>query len=315
MKHIKRKKLIGFLIIAGLLWSSLAVFSDVDQIVSSVRSISVERMLVVLGLSGMNYWIRLIRFNWLTGRVAVKKIKKDLNSVIFFSGLSMNLTPARVGELVKAYFQQQLFGESFARMAPVVFIERLTDALAMLLMMSFGVLAFQLGRGIFVILVGVVAIIVTLLHHRESGKRIVGLIECFPGGKKMVMPAKRALAVSYRLTDWRPLTLSTGLGLMAWIIEAAGLWLLLGGVGVSLTLSTLYLTLFTFSAAAAAGFISVIPAGLGVNELSTIGLLERLMGVPLAMAVVVTFAFRLVTLWLGILLGMVSLVYLERKID
>src|SRR3989338_9355176 len=117
MRLIRRRSLIGLLIMAGAVWSLLGVFSDWEHLAASLRQISLKRMLLVLGLSSVNCWIRLARFNWLTGRVAVAPIKKDINSMIFFSGLSMNLTPARIGEVVKAFYQQKLFGESAARMA------------------------------------------------------------------------------------------------------------------------------------------------------------------------------------------------------
>lgn len=314
MKHIHRGKLVSLLILTGILWSGLTLFSDTDHILESVKHLSMRRMLTVLGLSSINYWIRVIRFNWLTQRVAQAPIKKDVNTIIFFSGLSMNLTPARIGELVKAYFQQKLFGESFARMAPIVFVERLSDSLAMLLMMSVGVLAFRMGVGLFLTLVVLVSVVVLVVHRKQLGRRVVRFVQNIPGGTHLATPVDRALSTSYRLTGFWPLTISTALGVCAWVAEASGIWVLLGGVGIPLTTMTLYLTWFTFSVSAAAGFLSVVPAGLGVNELSTIGLLEKLVGLTFSDSLVVTFAFRLVTLWFGVFLGLVSLIYLERQI-
>lgn len=304
----------AILIVAGVIWTGIALFSNFHQILASIRHISLKRLLVVLALSSFNYWVRIIRFNFFTKRVAIKPIKKDLNSLIFFSGLSMNLTPVRVGEVVKAYFQRQFFGESFARMAPIVFIERLTDALAMLIMMSLGVLVFKLGLAMFMLLIITALFIIFILHQRHLNQKITSLLEKFPFTHKLTRPLNRVLQASYRLTSFIPIIYGTFLGVIAWSVEASGLWILLGSTDIALTARNLYLTLFTFSAAAAAGFVSVIPAGLGVNELSTIGLLQNLIGTSAPDAIAITFAFRLVTLWFGVILGIISLIYLENRI-
>lgn len=315
MKQIRHTRLIGLLVIAALIWSVLALLSDSKDIFASIQQISPFRMIAVLLLSAANYYFRIIRFNWFSRKVAIRPIDNTTNTMIFFSGLSMNLTPARVGEVIKAYFQRQFFGESFARMAPIVFCERLTDSLAMLLLMSVGVLAFNMGFWMFLALAGIVLAIMFLLHRRDLAERVIPIVEKFPLGKKFSSPLRRALSASYQLTTLSSISYGTFLGVIAWALEASGLWVLIGTLGVPMTLSTLYHALFIFSVSAAAGFASIVPAGLGVNELSTIGLLGRLIGMSYSAALVATFAFRLVTLWFGIMLGLVSVAYLERKAE
>lgn len=313
MKYIHRGRLVGLVIMVGALWSILTLFSDSKEVLISIKHLSYRRVIIVFLLSSINYWIRVVRFNWLTNRVAKAPIRKDINTIIFFSGLSMNLTPMRIGEIVKTYFQHRLFKESFARMAPVVFVERFSDGLAMILMMSFGVFAFRLGVSVFAALIVVVGFVILLFHWRRFGSFAVAVVQRIPRTDRFIAPLQRALFASRRLTSIWPLGLSTLLGVVAWVAEASGLLVLLSNVGVQPTIASLYLTWFTFSVSAAVGFISVLPAGLGVNELSTIGLLERFLRVSYSDALVVTFAFRAVTLWFGVLLGLVSLIYLERQ--
>lgn len=313
MNTLRQKRWILILIFVVGLWSALALLSDTREIIMSIKLISTKRILAVLALSAANYWIRILRFNWFTRRVAQAPINQEVNSIIFFSGLAMNLTPARLGEVVKAYFQHHLFGESFARMAPIVFFERLTDSIAMLLLMSLGVLSFRIGLSAYVAISILVAGIVVLLHQRRLGADVINVLVKRRLAVKLVTPLGRLFKSSFELTGILPVVGGSLLGLVAWALEASGLWILAGGIGIPLTLRTLYLSWFTFAASAAVGFISIIPAGLGINELSTIGLMEELMGMSLANAVVVTFAFRLVTLWFGVLLGISSIIYLEKR--
>lgn len=313
MQYVKSSRLISFLIFSGILLGYIALFSNFHQIVASVQQIAVERLVIVIGLSLINYWIRIIRFNFFTRRVAIHPINKDVNALIFLSGLSMNVTPGRIGEVIKAYLQRRFFGESFARMAPIVFIERLTDALAMLSMMSLGVLAFKRGLILFIVFVMTVLSMIVILHQRGLAEYSISVLGKFSIAKKASRSLRRVLDASYRLTNFFSIVVGTLLGVVAWSIQAAGLWVLLGSTGQSLSLSNLYLSLFIFAAAAAAGFVVLVPAGLGVTELSMIGLLQQLASISASDAVAITFAFRLATLWLGTFFGLTSMAYLERR--
>ena len=313
-KFLNPGQAVRLFLTAAVLWSLLGLFSDFKDIVTEIKNVSIWRLTAVFILSAGNYWIRVIRFNWLSKLVAKAKIDEETNSMIFFSGLSMNLTPARVGEVVKAYYQQKFFGESFARMAPVPVMERLADGISMLVLMSFGVLSLKFGVQAFGLLSGLIVVMILCLRQKRLMKAIFYLGSKVGVTKKIAVSLERALDSFYRLSSLRPLILSSALGVVAWGLEASGLWIMIGAVGVPNTISNLYLTLFIFSISAAAGFLAIIPAGLGINEISTIGLLEKLIKINFSQALVVTFVFRLVTLWFGIFLGLASILYLERRL-
>ncbi|MBI5356002.1 flippase-like domain-containing protein [Candidatus Collierbacteria bacterium] len=313
-KFLNPRQAIKLFLIAAVLWSLLGLFTDSKDIVKEIRNVSIWRLTAVFLLSAGNYWIRVIRFNWLSKLVAKVKINEETNSMIFFSGLAMNLTPVRVGEVVKAYYQQKFFKESFARMAPVPVMERLADGISMLVLMSFGVLYLSFGKQAFGLLSVLILAIVLCLHQKKLMKPFFYLGSRIKSIKKITVSLERALDSFYRLSSLWPLILSSGLGVAAWAMEASGLWVMIGAVGIPNTIANLYLTLFIFSISAAAGFLAIIPAGLGINEISTIGLLEKLIKINYPQALVVTFVFRLITLWFGIFLGLGSILYLERRL-
>ena len=313
-KFLNPRQAIRLFLMAAVLWSLLGLFTDFKDIAREVRNVSLWRLAAVFVLSAGNYWIRVIRFNWLSKLVSKAKINEETNSMIFFSGLAMNLTPARVGEVVKAYYQQKFFKESFARMAPVPVMERLADGISMLILMSFGVLYLRFGVQAFGLLSILILGIIICLHQKKLMKIFFYLGSRIKFIKKITVSLERALDSFYRLSSPWPLILSSGLGVVAWTMEASGLWVMIGAVGVTNTIANLYLTLFIFSISAAAGFLAIIPAGLGINEISTIGLLEKLIKINYPQALVITFVFRLVTLWFGIFLGLGSILYLERRL-
>jgi uncharacterized membrane protein YbhN (UPF0104 family) len=313
-KFLNPRQAIRLFLIAAVLWGLLGLFTDMKDVVREIKNVSIWRLMAVFILSAGNYWIRVIRFNWLSKLVAKAEINEETNSMIFFSGLAMNLTPARVGEVVKAYYQQKFFKESFARMAPIPVMERLADGISMLVLMSFGVLYLKFGVQAFGLLSVLILTIIICLHQRKLMKVFFYLGSRMKFIKKITVSLERALDSFYRLSSLWPLILSSGLGVLAWGLEASGLWVMIGAVGIPNTIANLYLTLFIFSISAAAGFLAIIPAGLGINEISTIGLLEKLIKINYAQALVVTFVFRLATLWFGIFLGLASILYLERRL-
>lgn len=313
-KFLNPRQAVRLFLTAAVLWSLLGLFTDFKDLAKELRNISLWRLAAVFVLSAGNYWIRVIRFNWLSKLVAKARINEETNSMIFFSGLSMNLTPARVGEVVKAYYQQKFFKESFARMAPIPVMERLADGISMLVLMSFGVLYLKFGMLAFGLLSIMILGIILCLHQKRLMKIFFYLGSRIKFIRKISVSLERALDSFYRLSSLWPLILSSGLGVAAWGLEASGLWVMIGAVGVPNTIANLYMTLFIFAVSAAAGFLAIVPAGLGINEISTIGLLEKLIHINYPQALVITFVFRLVTLWFGIFLGLGSILYLERRL-
>jgi uncharacterized protein (TIRG00374 family) len=70
---------------------------------------------------------------------------------------------------------------------------------------------------------------------------------------------------------------------------------------------------FALSAASIAGALSLLPGGLGAAEASIAGLLIVLRpGIGAAVAAAATVAIRLGTLWFGVLVGVIALIWLER---
>src|SRR5437879_1464363 len=86
---------------------------------------------LTLGLELVNYAGRF--FKW---QYYVKRLKIEISSGeslwIFLAGLTMAITPGKVGELLKSYLLKRSTGVSISRTSPIIVAERLTDGIAML---------------------------------------------------------------------------------------------------------------------------------------------------------------------------------------
>ena len=57
-------------------------------------------------------------------------IRERDSAVLWIAGLAMSISPGKVAEVLKALVLRHLTGMPFARSAPVIFMERLVDGLA-----------------------------------------------------------------------------------------------------------------------------------------------------------------------------------------
>jgi uncharacterized protein (TIRG00374 family) len=108
----------------------------------------------------------------------------------------------------------------------------------------------------------------------------------------------------------RALAVGMGLGLLAWGLEAVGLYVL------SLMVPTVHLGLPVavgiYAVAVLAGAAAMLPGGLGGTEAVMTALLVS-QGYPLAAAVLLTVACRLVTLWFAVGLGWAAILALRMR--
>ena len=108
-----------------------------------------------------------------------------------------------------------------------------------------------------------------------------------------------------------PLLLTaTMIGVVAWSLEGLSLWILIKGIGaggINWGEATI-----AHTAAGLLGALSLLPGGLGSTEAGTIGLFN-LQGVPLAVATPATLLIRLMTIWFATGLGVLCLLWQERR--
>src|SRR5437764_518800 len=75
-------------------------------------------------------------------RLASSSAALPAAAVVFGAGLSLSITPAKLGELLKSYLLREMHGVPAPRTAPIVVAERVTDLIALLVLAVIGVAAF-----------------------------------------------------------------------------------------------------------------------------------------------------------------------------
>lgn len=225
----------------------------------------------------------------------------------------MTITPLRSGELIKSTMLKKVAGHSVSHTAPLVFVERLTDAIAMLILMSAGLAINNYGKILFFICVLFVIVFIFIINYEKLSLKIISVISLFPPISHHKQKLQNLYSSSKAMLDYRVLLPLILLSTLAWSAVVIGGIFTFYLLGVKLSLLTILSFAFIFCFSGALGFLTAVPGGLGVSEASVTGLLILLLKLPKDMAAAGVLITRLSTLWFGTLIGIIALMIFYRK--
>lgn len=300
---IDKNKFLTAVIIGIGVFIVLAIYADASKVIISFSNFQWVYIPLILFFVFLNYFLRFLKWNYYLKSIDIKiKIKDSL--IIFFSGLAFSATPAKFGEVFKSYLLKRLNNTRISKSAPVIFAERLTDIIALLILSVIGSSVFDYGRE--AILIMVVSIIVLMLFIRS--KRVCSYLEKVRFFSRFANNIRVLYKNAHILLNFKNLLIAVFISVISWSFECLALLYVLKGFDIDISLLA---SVFTFSFSTIVGVLSMIPGGLGITEGSITGLLQ-LLGTPKAIAVSSTFVIRFCTLWFGSLIGMIIL-FLRRQ--
>ena len=81
----------------------LAVYGDLPNILGAVRDFNWALLPLIVGLTLGNYGLRYIKWEFYLKVVGIRGVRRRDSFLIFFGGLSMVMTPGKVGEWLKSF--------------------------------------------------------------------------------------------------------------------------------------------------------------------------------------------------------------------
>lgn len=308
-----RRSILISLALGLLVVIALGLASDARAVAASFGAFDWTALPAVLGLTLFNYALRWLKWDYYLRRMGMGDGVSYYDSVLLFtSGMVMAVTPAKVGEVLKSALLKRINGTPITASAPIVLAERITDGLAMLLLMAAGLTLYPPARPAFVALLVITVIGLLVVQSQPLVARLLALLERLPLGGKIAPRAATVYDSSRRLLSWRLLSVSTIISIVSWFGECAALYYVLVGLGVTGDDLLLKAT-FVFAASTLFGLVSFLPGGLGVSEASSTGLLVLLVPMAAGPATTATIIIRFCTLWFGVSLGVIALAQFGRR--
>lgn len=292
--HLTRLLLLAAALTAVVLLV-VGLYADFGDLASALADVRWSLLPAAVALTAINYLLRFLRWQWYLTRLDIA-LPIGRSFTTFLAGMSMTLTPGKVGEGLKCVLLRRSFSVSISRSAPIIFAERLTDLLGVALLAVLGTVAVGTTQSWTLVTVALVAAVALATVVRAPFfLRLVRLGE-----------AQHAAA---RLLGVGPLIAMSALATVSWFFECLAAYVCFRALGIDVSVAEAVLT---FALASLAGALSFVPGGLGVTEASMTALLRAVADVPRAAAVAGTVLTRLVTLWFGVAIGLVALAVEER---
>lgn len=301
----------GALVAAAALGLALAVPPAAWQaLLQQVNVLERWQVAALLALSSLNLLLRGLRWHLFVRRLDLP-VAPARSLLHFIAGLSLSVTPARAGELVRIRWLGHETGRSVERLAPLALADRAADLGAVGLLLAVGLVLLPGAAPTGAAAAAALALTLALAAARpDAAAGMLGRLMRRAGlGLRLLVRMRRALHALGRLRAPGTLAAAAALGLAGWFAEGLALYLLLGWMGADIALS---LAIAVFALSSLAGGVTGTPGGLGGAEAAMVALLT-VQGVAPDVALSATAVFRLATLGYAVALGALLLPVAEGR--
>jgi uncharacterized protein (TIRG00374 family) len=274
------RRLIPGILFGFLVFVALALAGDLRQVSGKVRQFRWELFPLVLGLTLFNYILRFGKWHFYLRQIGARDLPVRESARLFVGGFPLAVTPGKVGEVLKAVWIQQKTGIPTGRGVAVVVAERISDGLAVLLLSTVGVIASPRYWPAFAAVLALLLGVVIVSQVRPLALFLLGLGERLPVVRRFAHALREFYEGSFTLFRPSATLLAVGLGMISWLGEGMGMYLILRGLGVEGGWQTLSAAVFALSFSIVIGAVSTLPGGLGASEASIAGMLVLLLHLP-----------------------------------
>ena len=291
-----------FFVIFGILifYVVFIAYADFEKFSANISEFDFLYLPIILAFVFLDIIIKSVRQQLLYKQIEVS-ISFKTGVLLFISGLSMIVTPGGSGELIKSYYLKKNFGYPLAKTFPTVIMERLLDLTGIagillivgLLLDNYNIISLML------ILLSTLSLIFASGKKKKLFNFLLSIIEKIPILKKQASSFSESYQVFGELTSGKIMTKTLGLSFFVWMTDAIMIYFIF--VGFNLNFDIIFST-FSMYSSLLLGVLTMIPAGIGVTEVSFVEIL-RGEGVDTATSTSLVILFRLVTIWFLTVLG------------
>lgn len=293
--------IIVFLIL--VFYIGFIAYSDFSKFSSNISQFKFEFLPIILGLSFASYFMMGIRQKILLKRLGIElEIKESL--LLYFSGLSMSVTPGGVGEAIKSYYLKKKYGHSVSKTFPLVFIERFHDLAVVISVIAFTLIFLQISEVIIIVSIIIPLIIIAYILVRIK-KLFIKTINFFKRIKKLEKVfdnISKSYDGMYEMLDPKTTIKVWAIGIVSQVFFALSIYSIFlafnQDFGFIFTTEVVYSSILF-------GAISLLPGGVGLTEISTVNFLTD-KGMEISLATSIVIMSRLATIWFSTIMGLIT---------
>ena len=311
MNRALRRTLAG-VTLGVVIYVAAAVWFGVDEIERALATMNLAGLWIALGLSCVAYGLRFLKWECALAWLSVRQdpltapLGRGRSLLIYLAGLSMSVTPGKLGEVLRSGLLKSNHGVAFTRTAPFVVADRAADVLALVLFCLFGMGSIE-GLAPYVAVAAMLTLSgIAVVGHPTLSHATLRLSSRIPGVRNFTPRIEELLESAKVLLHPARMGVLTVLSLGAWGLECVGYGAVIWGF--TGTVPPLSVSLLLWSATTLIGALLLTPGGLGATEGSLAVLAPRLIGgLTTSAALASTFVIRAATLWFGEVVGALAL--------
>ena len=293
----------GVLAFLGCVAVGLVLWAGWREVASAVDRIDALSLAAALATSLACYGIRFLRWQVFCTALG-HRVPWRANLRIYIAGLGFTWTPGKSGELLRGAFLAQ-YDVPFSRSVLLFYWDRLSD-LAGMLMLALGA-TLAVASGHLALVPAALVIVVAFWLARPGGPLFSRVIEfaqrrLSPRHGHWLDSLLRLREADAVATSGRAAAGALA-GACAYAMQALGLMIIAHASGIDIGFAA---ALLVTSVSTLAGAAVLLPAGAGVVETTSVGLLVG-QGIALPDAVAIGLVHRATTFWFAMALGAVAL--------
>ncbi len=296
------------LVISFIIFIAIAVFGGLYKVLDIITSANMWIYALAFLSVFIGYMIRFIKWNYYLKRLNIRvPLRKNL--ITYLSLYSMNITPGKFGRILVAYTLNRVSKSKITSTLPVVTFDIFTDFLGVGIVALIAALYFK----IYVIYVVAIDIALLLPYLFILNNWFYNFLKSKMKNSRFFLRfsvyGDEYFAFQNRLNTPKTYIVSIAVSVPAAVFNALALYFVLVAVGVHPNVTN---SIFIQTSSQMLGMATGSPGNLGVTDGALVALIRGITGISVAKSSAVTIMERFATLWFGVGMGSIFLVYSMR---
>ena len=311
---MKEKKLVRkavvIIVVAILFYGFILIFGDFNSIIDEFYKIDIVYFPILFFLVVVQILSSSMKFHRLLKKSRIFiPFKETLK--LYLGGMAMSITPGGGGSIIKSYFLKKQYDKPISSSFPIILIERITELLSILVVMTVLLIWVDLYETKIVLIIGYLFFIILMILI--SSKKFFSSFKNFSTKIKYLKKFSENIDESQKSLKML-ISFPTFFEAVSWSIinKVAQLFVvffIFMSIGINLDF---FLSGQIYYTSSLTGVLTFIPAGIVVTETSMIGLLLKHQ-IELPLATLSVILVRIITTWLIVILGVISLRFLIKE--
>ncbi|MDQ0202591.1 lysylphosphatidylglycerol synthase transmembrane domain-containing protein [Pectinatus haikarae] len=302
-----QKKVILGLLLSLIVFTIIIFLGNVKELIRVFETSNKKYFLLATFFTILIYSGRFLKWDIFLMELNIH-IPLKKNIPIFLSGLSMGITPGKVGEVLKSYILKEKYKIDFCFTAPTIIGERLTGVLGCFCLFLLSIII--LGKDdvysyyILSMVVLVAGTAITFFKCQQFANYIFESIGKIKFINKRIQYVENFYNSAVKILGLKMILIGICISIFYWLMECFVFYNVLRAFNVNFDFS---LCVFILTISSIGGGLSLMPGSIGILEGGLIGLLVY-QGLDYTLASEITLIYRFFAMWSVIMIGGVFLV-------